>query len=136
MDPSRREKRRQFRRRDTVGMNLFQRLARARPAPTEERKRPLTEIEQAQRLLDFLQKWGKSTISEREIRVYGPGCLRNRESAIKAAETLVRFGWLIATPTRPNARGRRGHQWEITPKTVAKPVVRPAVAAEQQIAVD
>jgi hypothetical protein len=99
---------------------LFERLGKGRPPPEEKIKQPRSDLEPAQKLLDFLQRWTKKTVSERDIRIYGPGTLRGRESAIKAAEILVKNGWLIP---REGPR-RRSRAWEI----VHKPIVRPAVA--------
>jgi len=51
----------------------------------------------AQKLLDWLQHWTKPTVSARDICIYGPNSLRDRRSAIDAAEILVKTGWLIPT---------------------------------------
>ena len=75
----------------------------------------------AQKLLDWLQRWHKPTISTRDIRNYAPQAIRNRESAISSIEVLVRHGWLIAL--KPRQRNYR--IWQI----VRKPIVHPTVAA-------
>src|SRR5262245_447849 len=98
--------------------NLFERLAQGRPAPTEEK----IKVDPAQKLLDFLLRWPKPTISRRDIRIYGPKSLRDRESAINSVEILVKHGWLIPNKTRR----RDMHQWQI----VRRPIVHPTVAAE------
>jgi hypothetical protein len=103
--------------------SLFERLAQGRPAPVEEKiKPPQNELAPAQKLLDWLQRWSKPTISMRDIRIYGPRPIRARESAINSAQTLVRHGWLIPTQTHRHDR----HVWQIVHKTI----VGPAVAAE------
>ena len=102
-------------------MNLFERLAQGRPAPAEPaRKQPPTELEAAQKLLDFLQRWDKPTVSVRDIRIWGPRITRNRKSAIAAAEILVKNNFLV--PNKPY----RSHTYEW--KIVRKPVIHPSVA--------
>jgi hypothetical protein len=102
-------------------MNLFERLDRGRPAPEPK---PVSQPgkDPAQRLLDWLQRWNKPTVSAREIRIYGPKSIRDRQSALNSAETLVKYGWLI--PNQTHRRDRR--VWQI----VHKSIVRPTVAAE------
>ena len=75
---------------------LFERLDKGRPAlPTEKAtKQP------AQKLLDWLQYWTKPTVSARDICIYGPNSIRNRDKAIEAAEIPVKTGWLIPNKTR------------------------------------
>jgi hypothetical protein len=87
------------------------------PPKEQPRKEPMP----AQMLLDFLQCWNKPIISTREIRIYGPRSIRNRESAISSVEILVKRGWLVPL----KARQRNWHQWQI----VRKPTVYPTVAA-------
>ena len=70
--------------------SIFDRLAHSRPAPTEKAQKP----EPAQLLLNFLQRWAKPTISSRDIRIYGPKSIRDRESAIRSAQILVANGYL------------------------------------------
>jgi len=74
-------------------------------------------------LLDWLQHWAKPTVTAREICVYGPNPIRDRESAINSAEILVKHGWLV--PNKPHRYDRR--VWQI----VRKPIVglMPGVAA-------
>jgi len=107
-------------------VSLFERLDRGRPTPAAGTKstRP-DEIISAQKLLDFLQRWAKDTITEREIRVYGPQSIRDKKSAIGSAEILVHFGWL--TPIR--SAYYNGRMWQIT----RKPIVGPKVAADWQL---
>src|SRR5215831_9030663 len=64
----------------------------------------------AQKLLDWLQHdWNKPTVSARDIYIYGPNSIRDRESAIDLAEILVKHGWLIPM----NARRRDMKEWGI-----------------------
>src|SRR5262249_20437395 len=59
-----------------------------RPSPNE------VKINDApsQHILSGLPRWPRSTITVRQIRVYGPRCLRGRMDAINAAEVLVANG--------------------------------------------
>ena len=98
-------------------MNLFQRLSAGRPAPTEEK----IKVDAAQKLLDFLLRWPKPTISRRDIYIYGPTCTRKREDAIKAAEFLVKTGWLVPYKTHR-------HDWRVW-EIVRRPVIHPTIAA-------
>ena len=101
-------------------MNLFERLNKGRPPPAEDRP---NEITLAQKLLDFLQQhWTKPTVSARDICIYGPNFIRDRESAINSAETLVKHGWLIPNKTRRHDM----REWQI----VRRPIIHPTVAAE------
>jgi hypothetical protein len=76
----------------------------------------------AQRLLDWVLYWGKPNLRLRDVLIYGPRSLRNRERAIDSAQVLEKEGWLIPIKTR-----RRDMQaWEI----VRKPIVHPTVAAQ------
>jgi len=79
------------------------------------------EVSPAQKLLDWLQRWNKDTVSIRDIRVYGPRPIRNPKNAIDAAKTLVKYGWL--TPIW--AHQKDVHEWRI----IRKLIVNPKVAA-------
>jgi hypothetical protein len=99
-------------------MDLFERLAAARPTSVEEKQPPK---DPAQTLLTWLQKWGKSVVSLRDIQLFGPSIVRNQRSAIDAAETLVKTNWLV--PDKAHRRDRR--VWQvIRPQT---PTVHPTV---------
>ena len=55
----------------------------------------------AMKLLDWLRhNWPHPTVNVRHICRLGPRSIRARESALKAAETLVRRGWLVPVETR------------------------------------
>jgi len=100
---------------------LFERLGKGRPPPVESGG-VARKLLPAQKLLDWLQHWTKPTVSARDICIYGPNSLRDRRSAIDAAEILVKTGWLIPNKTRRHDM----HEWQI----VRKPIVHPTVAAE------
>jgi hypothetical protein len=111
--------------------SLFERLDRGRPPPVEDRPKAgantinsdlAQKLIPAQKLLDWLQRWDKSTVCIKQILIYGPHSLRGRERAIDSAKTLVEYGWL--TPVKKHRRD--GHKWEI----VRKPVVHPTVATQ------
>jgi hypothetical protein len=79
--------------------NLFDRLDRGRPpAPAEEKTRPKNEP--AQLLLNWLQRWPKPTVSSRDIRIWGPKTIRDRESAIRSAQILAAHGYLTPLKNR------------------------------------
>src|SRR5215831_14217007 len=85
--------------------------------PSEQ---PRKELEPAQKLLDWLQRWPENTVTVRDLRVYGPRSIRNRKDAISSAEILVANGWLKPIkPSRPDT-----YAWQI----VRKNIVHPAVA--------
>jgi hypothetical protein len=98
--------------------SLFERLDKGRPPPAMKVQKPPP----AQKLLDWLQHWSKPTVSARDICIYGPNSIRDRESAIASAEILVKNGWLVPIKTRRYDM----HEWQI----VRKPIVHPTVAAE------
>src|SRR5262245_2507868 len=88
------------------------------PAPAKQPHKSPPQL-----LLDWLlQHWHKPTISVREIGVYGPGAIRDREIMIGSAETLVRHGWL--SPLKAHRYDRR--VWHID----RKPVIHPTVPTE------
>ena len=88
------------------------------PEPIKEAQKPPP----AQKLLDWLQHWTKPTVSARDICIYGPNSIRNRESAINSAEILVKNGWLVPIKTRRHDM----REWQI----VRKPIIQPTVATE------
>jgi len=126
-------------------VDLFKRLDAGRPAPVEEKieqppteqPRPLptekkikqspSDLELAQKLLDWLQRWNKPTVSWREIHIYGPGSIRNKKSATDAIEILIKYGWL--TPLGPHRYDMR--KWRIVRRP---PIVAPNVAMSSNVA--
>ena len=94
---------------------IFDRLNRTRPTPPTTKNKD----EPAQRLLSWLPRWPRDTITVRQIRVYGPRCLRDRRSAIDSAEILVANGWLTPIkPSRPDT-----YAWQIVRKNIVHPTV-------------
>ena|SRR5215472_9666540 len=99
--------------------NLFDRLDRRRPpTPTEEEQKLLPE----QLMLNWLlQRWPHQTVSSKQIYQYAPRSIRlDRESAIRTAKILERYGWLVPLPRRQ----RNWRVWEI----MRRPVLYPKVA--------
>jgi len=86
-------------------VDLFKRLNAGRPpSPTEKKiEQPHNDLEPAQKLLDWLQRWTKDTVCVREIHIYGPYATRDRKSAIAATRILVKNGWL--TPIKMRKAG-------------------------------
>ena len=78
-------------------VSLFERLDKGRPPPTRKAQEPSP----AQKLLDWLQHWSKPTVSARDICIYGPNAIRDRQRAIDSAEILVKNGWLGKDPFAP-----------------------------------
>jgi hypothetical protein len=79
-------------------VSLFERLERGR-SPAEE-PIPQQVPQAAGMLLDWLQnRWKKPVIRSRDIQRGAPHSIRDRESAISAAEILERRGWLVPMHT-------------------------------------
>jgi len=76
--------------------------------PKPEIKQP--HKEPAQMLLDWLNRRPGDFITARDIRIYGPGALRNRESALRSAQILAAHGFLIPLAT---------HKWQVVRKNLA-----------------
>jgi hypothetical protein len=66
-----------------------------------------------EKLLDWLVNyWGKTTVTAREIYIYGPNCVRDRPTTLNLAQTLVERGWLV--PIKPRGPSRRDkREWKI-----------------------
>jgi hypothetical protein len=111
--------------------SIFERLEKARPRNVEIIFARDRQLEAAQRVLDWLQRWPESTVTLKQIRLYGPGrAIRNRKSASDAATTLVRYGWLKAVKTSHLG----ACAWEIIRRPVA--AVRPSVTMDRFIDFD
>jgi hypothetical protein len=68
---------------------------------TERRPRPArAQVPPAERLMAWLPRWPKATISVRDVRLYGPNSLRDPKIASDAIEVLAGYGWLIPIMTR------------------------------------
>jgi hypothetical protein len=101
-----------------MARDIFERLDKGRPPIEEVIKRP-QKIQHAQKLLDWLQRWPKSTVRAKDIRIYGPRP-RDRKSMLDSADILVRHGWLSPIPTRRyDAR-----IWQV----IRKPIIPPKVS--------
>src|SRR5262245_31420595 len=74
--------------------------------PAPEIKQPPSE---AQRMLDWRQRWNKPTVRMNEILVYGPRSLRKRKIEIDAAQVLVKHRWL----TQLQARKPNIVEWQV-----------------------
>jgi hypothetical protein len=80
--------------------------------------KPAPEVSPEQKLLDWLQRWNKPALSLRDILIHGPRALRDRETAISAAQVLTKNGWLQPVKSlRHDA-----HQWEIIRRPIVHPV--------------
>jgi hypothetical protein len=69
-----------------------------------------TKTNPAQKLLDWLNRRPGDFITARDIRIYGPGALRNRESALRSAQILAAHGFLIPLAA---------HKWQVVRKNLA-----------------
>jgi hypothetical protein len=67
-----------------------------------------------------MNRWNKPTVSARDLYIYGPNCIRDRETVSGLTQSLVEHGWLVPIPTR-----RRGDtkKWQIVrdPSSVISP---------------
>jgi hypothetical protein len=86
--------------------NPFNRYA---AGPKTRPKAERTQKSPAQALLDWLQRWDKPTVRVRDICIYGPIHIRKREAAIRQAEILVKYNWLI--PIEPSRRDSL--EWQV-----------------------
>ena len=99
-----------------MAKDIFKRLSAGRPPSVEKAQ----DRSPAQKLLDWLQRWDKPVVRVRDVRIYGPGSLRNQKSVTDAAEILVKNGWLTSV------QARHGHKWRV----VRKPIAQPTLTAE------
>jgi len=83
-------------------------------------KKETQETSSAQKLLDWLQRWTKPTITVRDVHIYGPRPLKGRKNVTAAAEILVQNGWL--TPLKAHQYNMR--KWQIVRKP---PIIAPRV---------
>jgi hypothetical protein len=88
--------------------------------PETELPEPKPEISPEQKLLDWLQRWPKETVSLRELQQSAPRAVRTQGDIIdRSVEVLVRHGWL--TPLQSHRRDRR--EWQITKRPTVYPTV-------------
>ena len=86
--------------------------------PTPEIEQPTKEP--AQKLLEWLLRWNRSTVSISDLLTYGPRAVRPRDLALSSAQTLVEYGWLQPLETR--CRNQR--QWKILRQATLHPSYR------------
>jgi len=86
------------------------------PPPVKEK----AKVDPAQKLLDWLQRWHKPTITVRQIRIYGPHIMKDQRGALDAAEILVKNGWLNPAK-KPFRRDRI--EWQIVRTPTLSPTV-------------
>ena len=75
-----------------------------------------------QELLHWIQRQNKPVISLRDICVFGPSAIRDRQTALKHIETLVRHGWLV--PLRAHRHDRQ--VWRLPPPGETVPSSEPS----------
>jgi hypothetical protein len=92
---------------------IFERLER--PAPPKKAQ----ETSPEQKLLNFLQRWPKDTISLRDITLFGPSMIRTQRTEFNTAEVLVQHGWLA--PIQGPYRNSR--QWQVMRRPTVHPIV-------------
>ena len=124
--------------------NLFERLNKKRPPPTEEATSPPTEEAKAVSLFERLNKgrlptteevikqlrgdspieklqdwlanrWAKDTITAREIYTHGPNSIRDKKTTLGLAQILVERGWLV--PVNTHQHNMRA--WKIVNRTTS-----------------
>src|SRR5262249_57719132 len=103
-------------------VSLFERLDKGRPPPVEEPiNQPRRGSPSIEKFLDWLvNHWAKTTVTAREIYIYGPNSIRNKKTTLRQTDVLVEQGWLI--PIKTSARNKR--EW----KVVRAPLVTPSHA--------
>jgi hypothetical protein len=84
-------------------MTIFERLAKNKPGPIDE------QPDHAQKMLDFILRWPRPSISVPDLMTYGPEPRKNAEETLKLATLLERHGWL-ARKTTPR---KDMHHWNI-----------------------
>jgi hypothetical protein len=83
------------------------------PKPQQRQKPPLIQT-----LLEWTQNWTRPTVGVRDIVLYGPNPLRNRELAMELANTLAQCGWLIRVKSRCDTR-----IWKIVRGPTQSPII-------------
>ena len=92
-------------------VSLFERLDKGRlPRPTEEVIKQLRGDSPIEKLLDWLvNHWAKDTITALEIYTHGPNSIRDKKTTLYLAQILVERGWLV--PVNTHKHNMRG--WKI-----------------------
>jgi hypothetical protein len=104
-------------------MNLFERLSKERPSPSSTRK--ARQLEGAQKLLDWLQRWSKDTVTVRDVHIYGPHPVRGQKNVLAAAKILVKNGWLAPI----KVRRYDANKWQIVRRP---PIIAPNVKIDNE----
>jgi hypothetical protein len=99
--------------------SIFNRLAKSRPTPINQQ-----QPDHAQRMLDFLLRWPRPSISAADMMTYGPRPRQNAEETLKIASILERHGWLTPIPTPRKDQ----HHWNIVRQ---HPIVHPKIDHSQ-----
>ena len=68
--------------------------------PSSQLRPKRAQVPPAERLMAWLPRWHKATISVRDARLYGPNSLRDPKLAADAIAVLAGFGWLVPVMTR------------------------------------
>ena len=95
--------------------NIFDRLAKGRPAVLAEEK---AKPDHAQKMLDWiLNKWPRPSVSTSDLMTYGPKPRQNAEETLKLATILEKQGWLT-----PKSMPRKDqHHWNIPRRPIVHP---------------
>jgi hypothetical protein len=96
------------------------RVPEGQPKPEANTVNSDQKLQAAQKLLNWLLRWPKETVSAREIRQFGPSATRDPQDAMNSAEILTRHGWL--SPMQSKRRDRR--EWRV----IRRPTIFPTVA--------
>jgi hypothetical protein len=92
-------------------MTIFERLNRAPTKPEPQ------QPDHAQRMLDFVLRWPRPSISVPDLMTYGPEPRKNAEETLKLATILEKHGWLSKKDTpKKNMR-----HWTINRKPFVHP---------------
>jgi len=86
------------------------------PPPKTEPQQP----DHAQRMLDFLLRWPRPSISTSDLMIYGPRPKKNAEEVLRLATILEKHGWL----TKKDTPKKNMRHWNINRR---QPVVRPTL---------
>ena len=86
-----------------------------KPAPAKQ--------DHAQRMLDFILRWPRESISTSDLMTYGPRPKQNAEGVLKLATILEKYGWL--TPKSTPRKDMR--HWNICRKPFVHPKLTTAV---------
>ena len=107
--------------------SLFERLDKGRPPQTEEVIKQLRGDSPIEKLLDWLvNHWAKDTITAREIYTHGPNSIRDKKTSLGLAQVLVERGWLV--PLNTHQHNMRA--WKIVRRSTLK--AGAAGAAQEQ----